>query len=104
MISFIIFKTESQNDQVWMESSIDNGRTWNKILPSTTSANFYNNTTDNVWDGFSSGGIGNWVPVLNSMTGLAGNSKVKFRFVFTSNGTTENDGFGIDDVILVTGQ
>ena len=34
---------------------------------------------------------------MNDIVGLGGNQKVKFRFVFSSNGTIENDGFGIDD-------
>lgn len=80
-----------------MEYSIDNGRNWSKVLPSLASVNFYNNTTDNVWEGFSTGGVGTWIPVLNDLQGLGGNSKVKFRFAFVSNGTIENDGFAIDE-------
>jgi parallel beta-helix repeat protein len=92
-----LFKTEIGSDQVWMEYSIDNGRNWSKVVPSVASVNFYNNTTDNVWEGFSTGGVGTWIPVLNDLQGLGGNSKVKFRFVFVSNGTLENDGFAIDE-------
>ena len=92
-----LFKTEIGFDQVWMEYSIDNGRNWAKVLPSVAAINFYNNTTDNVWEGFSTGGVGTWIPVLNDLQGLGGNSKVKFRFAFVSNGTIENDGFAIDE-------
>lgn len=80
-----------------MEYSIDNGRNWSKVLPSLASVNFYNNTTDNVWEGFSTGGVGTWIPVLNDLQGLGCNSKVKFRFAFVSNSTIENDGFAIDE-------
>ncbi len=97
MSFYTLFKTEASADQVWLEYSTNNGGAWNKVMPSVASVNFYNNTTDNVWEGFSSGGVGTWIPVLNDIVGLGGNQKVKFRFVFSSNGTIENDGFGIDD-------
>ncbi len=92
-----LFKTEIGADQVWMEYSTDNGRNWSKVMPSVASVNFYNNTTANVWEGFSTGGVGTWIPVLNDLQGLGGNSKVKFRFAFVSNGALENDGFAIDE-------
>jgi len=94
---YAIYKTELVNDQVWLEYTIDNGRNWSKMIPSVAGVNFYNNTTANVWEGFSNAGAGNWIPVLNDLQGLGGNSAVKFRFVFVSNGTNENDGFAIDD-------
>ncbi len=97
MSFYTLFKTEIAADQVWLEYSTNNGGSWSKVMPSGSSINFYNNTTDNVWEGFSNGGVGTWIPVLNDVVGLGGNAKVKFRFVFSSNGTIENDGFGIDD-------
>ncbi len=98
-ISFkAIYKTEVGADQVWMEYTTDNGNTWSKVLPSASSANFYSNTTANVWEGFSNGGVGVWIPVINDVLGLGGNSKVKFRFAFISNGSVENEGFGVDDL------
>ncbi len=98
-ISFkAIYKTEIGADQVWMEYTTDNGNTWSKVLPSASSANFYSNTTANVWEGFSNGGVGVWIPVINDVLGLGGNSKVKFRFAFISNGSVENEGFGVDDL------
>jgi hypothetical protein len=97
MSFYTIYQTEISADQIWMEYSTNNGGSWSKVMPSSSSINFYNNTTDNVWEGFSSGGVGTWIPVLNDIVGLGGNSKVKFRFVFSSNGSLVNDGFGIDD-------
>ncbi len=92
-----IFKTQIGIDNVWMESSLDNGKTWTKVLASVTAVNWYTNTTTNVWSGFSNGGVGVWIPVVNELLGLGGKSKVKFRFVFESDGTNQNEGFGIDD-------
>jgi hypothetical protein len=103
-ISFdVLFKTQSDSDQVWMEVTMNNGVTWTKVTPDPVlSINFYNNTTDNTWDGFSNAGAGNYIPVLNSITGIGGNSQVKFRFVFKSNGTNENDGFALDNFRITT--
>lgn len=98
----ILYQSEIGEDQLWMEMTTDNGSTWNKVLPDVASFNFYNNTTDNVWEGFSSGGVGNYLPVLNSVTGIGGLSQVKFRFAFMSNGTLQNEGFAIDEFIVGT--
>jgi len=103
-ISFqALFKTQSDSDQVWMEMTMNNGVTWTKVMPDPVLAiNFYNNATDNTWDGFSNAGAGNYIPVLNTLVGIGGNSQVKFRFAFKSNGTNENDGFALDDFNIST--
>jgi hypothetical protein len=103
-ISFkALFKTQSDSDQVWMEMTMNNGVTWTKVMPDPVLAiNFYNNTADNTWDGFSNAGAGNYIPVLNTLVGIGGNSQVKFRFVFKSNGTNQNDGFALDDFNIST--
>jgi hypothetical protein len=50
------------------------------------------------WDGTSSGGAGVWVNAENILTGLAGQSSVKIRIGFSSDGSVVREGFGIDDV------
>ena len=50
------------------------------------------------WDGTSSGGAGVWVTAENILTGLAGQSSVKIRIGFSSDGSVVREGFGIDDV------
>ena len=97
-----LYKTEIGFDQIWMEYSINNGLSWMKLMPSIASINFYNNTTANVWEGFSVGGVGTWLPVLNDLPALGGNSKVKFRFAFVSNSTIVNDGFAFDEFQIGT--
>jgi hypothetical protein len=103
-ISFkTLFKTQSDSDRVWMEMTLNNGATWTKVLATpSASINFYNNTTSKTWTGFSSAGAGNYIPVLNTITGIGGNSQVKFRFAFKSNGTNENDGFAVDEFRIGT--
>jgi len=98
----VLFKTEQDSDQVWLEMTTNNGGTWTKVLPNTGSVNFYNNLTDNSWDNFSSAGAGNYIPVVRLFTGIGGLSQVKFRFAFKSNGTNQNDGFAIDNFRINT--
>ena len=96
---YMLFNSELGQDQLWMEYSFDNGIKWNKIFP-IASVNFYNNKVDYVWEGQSILGAGMYIPVSNDLYGIAGNSNVKFRFAFKSNGANENDGFAIDNFIL----
>jgi len=96
---FTSFSSEQSNDKMWLESSIDSGNTWQKVVPSLTANNFYNNSATQVWEGQSQGTNG-WIPVSNEMLGLSGNANVKLRFAFQSNGSNQQDGFGIDDVQL----
>jgi uncharacterized ubiquitin-like protein YukD len=94
----VLFKTEQDSDQVWMEVTTNNGVSWTKVQPDPIlSINFYNNSVDKVWDNFSNAGAGNYIPVLNNITGIGGLSQVKFRFAFRSNGSNQNDGFAIDN-------
>jgi len=101
-VSFkLLFNLESDSDYVWMELSIDGGQTWSKALPHPIlSINFYTDTSKMVWTGISNAGAGNYIPVLNSINYFGGYPKVKFRFVFHSNGTIQKDGFAIDRFYL----
>ena len=96
---FTRFSSEQSNDKMWLESSINDGSTWQKVVPSLTANNFYNNSLKQVWEGQSQS-ITGWIPVSNEMLGLSGEANVKLRFVFQSNGSNQQDGFGIDDVRL----
>lgn len=93
----LLYNMESDTDMVWMEQSIDGGNSWTRVLPSSASFNFYSNPNLNIWTGSSNAGVGNYIPVFNFFTGIGGFSQVKFRYVFKSNGTIQNDGFAVDN-------
>ncbi|NOG58692.1 MAG: T9SS type A sorting domain-containing protein [Bacteroidetes bacterium] len=91
-----IHQTEAPYDRFWMESSIDNGLTWTKVLAAGNPTNWYNSTATKTWQGVKN----TWVAVENILTGLAGQSQVKLRFVFSSDGSTNLEGVGIDNISL----
>ena len=99
ILSFSLWRrTETNFDVCWLESSIDNGITWTKVLANPTFAptNWYNNANSRLgaaWDGNSGG----WIAVENVLDGLGGESQVKLRFVLASDGSTNQDGIGIDN-------
>lgn len=92
-----LYRLEPDSDYVWIEQSVDGGNAWTKILPKTLSINVYNDTSLKAWTGISNGGAGNFIPMMHVADNIGGRSKVKFRFVFKSNGTVQDDGFAIDN-------
>jgi len=88
-------RTQNNVDAMILESSTD-GVVWTKIVGD---AGFYNNNSPQgtlpapKW----SGTVNGWVKYQTTITGLAGNSNVKFRFRFVSNATNNNEGIAIDD-------
>jgi hypothetical protein len=98
-ISFLhTYITESCCDEGWLDMSTDGGVTWSKVLDLGPAQNWYNDLTSQWWDGTSSGGAGTWVTVRNILTGAAGQSSVKVRFVFSSDLSVTDEGFGVDSV------
>lgn len=87
--------TESCCDEGWVEFTLD-GITWNKLGASGTGSNWYNDATNEWWDGTGSG----WVYANNTLTGAAGISTVQVRYIFSSDGSVTEEGFGIDDIIV----
>ena len=101
----IWYDYETGWDGAWAEISTDGGATWNQ-LGSAADPNWYNATlpsgpyvgTDS-WNGFSNG----WVNVSIELTGMAGESDVKIRFVQGSDGSIVFDGLGVDNINIVEG-
>jgi subtilisin-like proprotein convertase family protein len=92
-----IFETESCCDEGWVDLSVDGGVTWTKVGTFGEGENWYNNEFNNWWNG-SSGAAGAWRNASHILDGAAGQSSVKIRFFFSSDGSVVADGFGVDDV------
>jgi hypothetical protein len=106
----IWWDTERTWDGLQLQSSVDGGSSWSVVgsVNSTLGLNWYNTTLTNgpgtgmaCWSGsqnsFPSSGSGGWLTAQHPLTGLAGLSGVKFRFVFVSDASVQNDGVAIDD-------
>jgi gliding motility-associated-like protein len=126
IIKFSIFwDTERQYDGGSFQFSINNGQTWSNVGNSNDPSDCYNKNwfnSSNInnlsglaspnhgWSGNlqnSSGGClggngsGQWVEASHCVGFLAGNSSVKFRFVFGSGTTCNNyDGIAFDDFFI----
>lgn len=95
-----IHDTEPTNDHAFVEISTDGGATWEKLGLFGTGANWYNDLAGDFWDG-RSGAAGVWLRASHPLTGAAGSAAVRVRVSFVSNATTQREGFGVDDVILM---
>ncbi|MCF8258521.1 MAG: T9SS type A sorting domain-containing protein [Flavobacteriales bacterium] len=92
-----IYNTESCCDEGWVDVSIDGGVTWNKVGNFGEGENWYNNTFSNWWNG-NSGNATEWRNASHFLDGVAGESAVRIRFFFSTDGSVLAEGFGVDDV------
>jgi hypothetical protein len=103
VINFALnFDTETNWDGGWLESSVDGGMSWTKVGAMGTGVNWYTvfNTTQDLGDVWG-GNSGGWINVEHPLNGLAGESQVRFRFAFDSDGSVNGfDGIGIDDILI----
>ena len=114
MMKFLMWRDFADiGDGVVVESSIDNGQTWQVIgLDQSVDPgiNWYNQIVINNGDGpggdITSGQpLGwsdivdpNWIEVRHDLDHLIGNAKVIFRVAFSANAAGENKGFAFDNV------
>ena len=92
----LIYATESCCDEGWVELSVGGGPF---VKLGAMMDGWYNHRSDH-WSG-ASGEPNGWMDVSHPLTGAAGIDDVRFRFVFSSDGSVANDGFGIDDVFVM---
>lgn len=97
-----IFETENCCDEGWVEVSTDGGTTWRKVGAAGQGANWYNNATAQQWNG-TSGAVGVWRRASNVLTGTAGRASVRIRFAFSSDTSSVEDGFGVDNLRIDNG-
>ncbi|MBI3259324.1 MAG: fibronectin type III domain-containing protein [Ignavibacteriae bacterium] len=94
---------EDNYDFYWVEVSIDGGA-WQKLGRTGEETGWYQNWWDDgqgqdieVW-----GGNGqynsDWEYAEHTLTGVAGSSNVRIRFVMHADGSVEYDGIGVDDI------
>ncbi len=93
-----IYQFEPSFDGAWVEVSYDRGLTWVKLGSTTTGGiNWYNDATDQRWEG----SVSSWALAVHPLLGSAGRSWVRFRFVMKSDGSRQEEGIGIDQVQVV---
>jgi len=94
-------ETETNWDGGWLEISFDGGTAWEKVGAMGSGFNWYNNNigVGDVWSGDSGG----WIFAKHSLIGAAGESDVRLRFVFDSDGSVSTfDGIGFDNIWITT--
>lgn len=82
--------TEADRDQLWLEQSTDGGNSWTRVETLDYNGAFLSYTGDNP--------LTDWERKYGTLSGLAGASDVRLRFVYFSDFATELEGAGIDDV------
>lgn len=97
-----------------LQYSTDFGATWNNVGAFGDPGNWYNMNgliaqpggSGDGWTGTAFGqppSSGGWITAAHRLDGLAGQSSVRLRFTFGSDGSVQYDGTGIDDVRIAEG-
>lgn len=94
-------------DGMWLEVTTDGGTTWTTVGQVGDGTNWYNNPNQHGtngdldwWDGLSDGN-GSWIIAERLIDGVAGQSGVRVRFVFDSDGSVSSyEGFAVDDISI----
>ncbi len=95
----LTYDLEHNYDKSWLEMSTDGGTTWNKVGHQGDGSGWYNSSND-VWTGTSGTTAATWGTASILLRGAAGHSDVRVRFVMASDGSTEHEGVGIDDILI----
>ena len=102
------WSSEFSWDGAVLQSSIDDGTTWQNVGTLGDPDNWYNDGTINGapggsqqgWTGTGANSSGGWVTAKNTLTGLGGESAVRLRVAFGSDASVQNDGFAFDDIFI----
>jgi hypothetical protein len=95
----IIYNIEQSYDGVFLEMSLDGGNVWEKVGEVGTGLNWYTEPNlfsglGDVWAGTSNG----WITARQRLFGTGGESDVRLRFGFGSDGSVNFEGAGVDDI------
>ncbi len=103
----INYVTENNWDGVVLQSSINNGASWQRVGNLGDPFNWYNNGNLTANPGGQSvgwaGNSGGWISAKNKLTNLAGQPSVLFRFAFASDASVNLEGFAFDDIVIQEG-
>ncbi|WP_040254530.1 fibronectin type III domain-containing protein, partial [Psychroserpens mesophilus] len=104
----IWWNAEFSWDGMVLQSSIDDGTSWQNVGGLGDPNNWFNDGTIGGnpggqavgWTGraSSNNGSNGWVTARHALTGLAGQSSVLLRFAFASDGSVQDEGVGFDTV------
>ncbi|MEL6274737.1 MAG: T9SS type A sorting domain-containing protein, partial [Bacteroidota bacterium] len=98
MSFFLYVETENNFDELYVEYTVDR-ENWERLGEAGTGINWYNDDINQWWE--NDGGFGDqWVPAVQSLGFLAGEPFVRFRFVFSSDGSVTREGVGIDNIYI----
>lgn len=94
-----IFDTENCCDEGFVDITFDEGATWTRLGLSGQGVNWYDDAANSEWDGDGVNGAGTaWRNAEHVLDGAAGQSSVRIRIGFSSDGSVANEGFGFDDI------
>ncbi|WP_298901351.1 gliding motility-associated C-terminal domain-containing protein [uncultured Psychroserpens sp.] len=104
----IWWNSEFSWDGLVLQSSIDDGNSWQNVGAQGDPNNWYNDGTIGGnpggqqvgWTGRGATGSGNWVVARHALTGLAGEANVILRFAFGSDGSVQDEGVAFDTVSI----
>ncbi|MFA7381395.1 MAG: S8 family serine peptidase [Bacteroidia bacterium] len=100
VLSFnMTYFTENGYDRIWVEYS-ENSTTWTKLGISGSGTNWYSTGGGTqVWEGTSTGwSVRSYTIPLGS---IVNKTNVRFRIVFSADGSITDDGVGIDDFLII---
>ncbi|MCB9230266.1 MAG: T9SS type A sorting domain-containing protein [Bacteroidia bacterium] len=107
----IWWASEFSWDGAVLQSSTDFGSTWQVVGHYGDPYNWYTDNSLNGnpggqqegWSGTGTSGSGTWVKCRHRLDNLAGQSSVRLRIAFGSDGSVQMDGFAFDDVFIGDG-
>ncbi len=83
-------------DGLWIEYSKDDGKSWLRLGSPSSGTNWYNDAERWLWNG--NGHADGWFLAAHVIPGVAGNPKVKIRFVFNSDLGVQREGVLLDNI------
>ena len=109
IIMDIWWQTEDGFDGAALQSSIDEGQTWNHIGSIGDKTNWYTGEAEALgfsgntegWEGQNGNGSGGWIRAKHLLRSLKGETRVKFRIVFGSDILVQDEGFAFDNVQIL---